>query len=69
MRQAKREARLRGETLTSMIEKGLRHQLGERKPTRSRRVQIPVFRGGSGTKPGVDLTNSAALLDIMDGVK
>ena len=43
-------------------------------PTRSRhrrrpKVAIPVFRGGKGLQPGVDLNNSADLLDIMEGLK
>jgi len=32
---------------------------------RLRRVTLPTF-AGTGRKPGVDLDNSAALLDLMD---
>jgi hypothetical protein len=32
-------------------------------------VAIPVFRGGKGLLPGVDLNNSADLLDILEGLK
>lgn len=28
--------------------------------------ELPVFRGGNGLRPGVDLDNSAALLDWME---
>jgi hypothetical protein len=60
----------RGETLTALIEKGLRLELAHAKPGRRRpKVAIPVFRGGKGLLPGVDLNNSAGLLDIMEGVK
>ena len=66
--QAKREAARRGETLTSLIERGLRLVLArpERRPSR-RQVDLPVCREGGGTLPGVDLDDSAALLDIAEG--
>ena len=68
--QAHREAQRRGETLTALIEKGLRLELARAKPARRRpKVAIPVFRGGKGLLPGVDLDNSADLLDIMEGLK
>lgn len=70
MRQAKREARRRGETLTSMIERGLRHELSaETGHSPRRRVELPVSRMGGGLRPGVDLNNNAELMDIMDGLK
>jgi hypothetical protein len=64
---AKREASRRGETLTSLIERGLRLVLA--RPERSReahRVDIPVCRAGGGTLPGIDLDDGAALLDVLD---
>jgi hypothetical protein len=68
--QARREAQRRGETLTALIEKGLRLELARSKPDRRRpKVVIPVSRGGKGLLPGVDLNNSADLLDIMEGLK
>ena len=68
LERAKREAGRRGETLTSLIERGLRLVLAnpEKRP-RGRRVEIPVCRQGGGTLPGVDLDDSAALLDIVEG--
>jgi len=65
---AKREAERRGETLTSLIERGLRLVLAspDKRPKRQR-VEIPVCREGGGTLPGVDLDDSAALLDIIEG--
>lgn len=64
---AKREASRRGETLTSLIERGLRLVLARPEKSRdSRRVEIPVCRAGGGTLPGVDLDDSAALLDILE---
>jgi len=68
LEQARREATRRGETLTSLIERGLRLVLArpERRLPRGR-VEIPVCREGGGTLPGVDLDDSAALLDIAEG--
>jgi hypothetical protein len=65
---AKREAERRGQTLTALIERGLRLVLAnpEKRPKR-RRVQIPVCRKGGVTLPGVDLDDSAALLDVIEG--
>jgi hypothetical protein len=62
---AKREAERRGQTLTALIERGLRLVLAN--PEKRRRVQIPVCREGGGTLPGVDLDDSAALLDVIEG--
>ncbi len=68
LEQAKREASRRRETLTALIEKGLRLVLAQsRLPRRRPRVALPVCRAGGGTLPGVDLNDSAALLDIMEG--
>lgn len=60
----------RGETLTSLIERGLRLVLarGDGGPAR-RRVRLPVSRATGGTLPGVDLNDSAALLDVMDEIR
>ena len=68
LERARREASRRGETLTSLIERGLRLVLAspQRRPER-RRVEIPICRNGAGTLPGVDLDDSAALLDIVEG--
>jgi len=68
MKRAKREAAKRGETFTSLIEKGLRLVMAQSaQPARKRTVRLPVCRAGGGTLPGVDLANTADLLDIMEG--
>ena len=65
--EVKREAAKRGETLTSMIEQGLRLVLaGSRSRLGRTRVKLPVSTAGGGTLPGVDLNNSSALLDKME---
>lgn len=69
LRQVKQEAARRGTTVTSMIEDGLRLVLAQSKTVRKRpHVELPVSRMGGGVLPGVDLDNSAELLDIMDGL-
>ena len=68
LEQAKREASRRGQTLTALIEEGLRLVLAKRPtPHRRQRVVLPVCRAGGGVLPGVDLSDSAALEDIMEG--
>lgn len=67
LEQAKREAARRHETLTALIEKGLRLILAKKQePPRRRPVKLPVCHAGGGTLPGVDLNDSAALLDVME---
>ena len=68
LEQAKREAARRGETLTALLEKGLRLALAQARPAQRRpKVVLPVCRAGGGVQPGVDLSDSAALLDILEG--
>ena len=67
LREAKREAARSGMTLTAMIEEALRERLArtasfaEPRP----RVRLKTFRG-RGLCAGVDLDDSAALLDLMN---
>ncbi|MBI2752557.1 MAG: DUF2191 domain-containing protein [Betaproteobacteria bacterium] len=52
-------------TLTAVIESSLRQALARRrKPSRAPAVKLPVF-GKRGLQPGVDLDDSAALLETM----
>lgn len=68
MDQARREASRRGETLTSLIEMGLRLVLAQPRPEpRRKRVRLPVSRAGGGLRPGVDLNDNASLADVMEG--
>jgi hypothetical protein len=65
--QAKREAARRRETLTALIEQGLRLVLAQsRRAPKRKRVILPVCRAGGGLLPGVDLNDSSALLDILE---
>jgi hypothetical protein len=66
--QAKDEAARRGTTLTALIEHGLRLVLARPGKAAERPwVRVPVSRAGGGTLPGVDLDDSAALLDRLEG--
>jgi hypothetical protein len=68
MNQAKREAEQRGETVTALIEEGLRLVLAQSHQSPSReRVILPVCEAGGGVLPGVDLNDSSALEEIMEG--
>ena len=65
---ARAEAVRRKTTLTALIEQGL--ELLLRRPMRRAErpfISLPECRAGGGTLPGVDLNDSAALLDRMDG--
>jgi hypothetical protein len=67
---AKAEARRRGETLTSLIERGLRLMLaGTHRPPPGGRVRLPVSRARGGTLSSVNLDDTSALLDRLDGLR
>ncbi len=66
MDQAKKEAAVRNQTLTSLIEQGLRLVLAQRQtPHRRQRVILPVCRAGGGPVPGIDLSDSARITDTI----
>ena len=67
---AKQEARKRGETLTKMLERGLRLAIsGSHKRTRSVRVKLPVSKAVGGVRRGLDLDDTSALLDRLDDLR
>lgn len=62
------EAARRKTTLTSLIEQGLELVLRQpMKASRRRSIALPECRAGGGTLPGIDLNDSASLLDRLDG--
>ncbi len=67
LREAKQAAAAKGRTLTAVIEDALRQFLGRREaPAEERRpFRIRPFKG-TGVAPGVDVDDSAALLDLME---
>lgn len=66
---AKREAARRGITLTAMIEQGLLASLRKtpQKAQIRQRVMLPICGASGGTQRGVDVADSAATLDRMEG--
>lgn len=66
LRAAKTTAAESGQTLTALIADCVRERVARRQRTKRRRpVKLITFKG-SGVRPGVDLDNSAALLDLME---
>lgn len=63
--EARQVAARTGRSLTAVVEDALRQSLYRREPTTRQAVELPVF-GEGGTQPGVDLDDSAALLDLME---
>ena len=67
LERARKEAARRGATLTSLIEEGLQLALRRPNPKAARGfVTLPSCQAGGGPLPGVDLDDSAALLDPME---
>lgn len=65
--EAKKLAAERGSTLTAVIEDSLRAAISRHEPRKRRsRFRFPTFKGG-GSQPGVDLDDTSALLDLMEG--
>ena len=67
--EAKSQAAKSGRTLNAVIEDALRASLAQRKRGDDRRIaDLPTFPG-SRLLPGVDLDDSAALLERMEGTE
>ena len=62
----KRIATDTGKTLTAVIHDALRESLSRRRATERPAVDLPLFHG-TGVRPGVDLSDSASLLDLIEG--
>ena len=67
LRQAKAFAARTGRTLTAVIEDGLREALARHLGRQGQPpAALPTFKG-KGLRPGIDLDDTAGLLDIMKG--
>ena len=65
-REAKAQAARSGRTVSDLIEDAVREALQPRAPGGSRQIpELPVY-GGSGVMPGVDLSDTSGLRDLMD---
>jgi len=68
-RELKRVAAAADRTMTSFVEEALRAALGRQHSSRAKdakRYRVGAT-GVGGLQPGVDLTDTAALLDVMEG--
>jgi hypothetical protein len=65
LKSAKIRAKERGKTLGALVEDGLRRELATDHHT-AERVPLPVFKGGNGLRPGVDITSNRALHELLD---
>lgn len=63
---AKAAASRRGYSLGQLLEEALRRELD--RPTGARPA-VPVFRGGTGPRPGVDLRSNRAIAELLDPVE
>lgn len=68
LRAAKKKAAEDGRTLTSLIEEGLRSLLRPKQPEKKSRAKfsLPVSKATGGVRPGVDLTRTSELLELLD---
>ena len=68
LREAKKLAAASNRTLTQVLEDSLREMLARRRSAPAQeRVTLPVSAvRGRGVRPGVDLDDSASILDIME---
>jgi hypothetical protein len=66
LRKAKQRAVSEGRTLGELITEALRERLGRRQARSAGRYRA-VTAGEGGPRPGVDITNNAAVRDLMDG--
>jgi hypothetical protein len=62
---AKRRASERGQTLGEVIDRALQRELSDAEPPGDV-PPVPVFRGGTGPRPGIDLSSNRALLEALD---
>lgn len=65
LREAKARAARAGRSLNDFIEDAVRVAL-RAAPRGVAAPEIPVFKGGRGVRPGVNLDSNAALLDVME---
>jgi hypothetical protein len=62
---AKRRAQQRGQTLGAFVDAALQRELSDTRPPATA-PPVPVFYGGTGPRPGIDLSSNRALLEALD---
>ena len=65
LRRAKLAAAAGGTTLSRLVEDAVKALLNRRPEPVGQRPELPVFHG-RGLRPGIDLTDSASLAEVMD---
>jgi len=65
-KQAKHLAAERHQTLTAVLEEGLRYLIQRKSSEKSRKPFKIITFNGDGLMPGVDLDDNSALADLMD---
>lgn len=55
----------RGQTLGQFVEESVRQRIVAPEASASP-VELPVFRGGNGMRPGIDPSSNRALYDALD---
>jgi hypothetical protein len=66
-RQAKQASARLGIPLTRFIEEAIRLRISSESATRAELVRrLPVCKKKGGLRPGIDLDNTAELLDVLD---
>jgi hypothetical protein len=69
MRQVKAYARRHDLTITAVMERALAAYLASAaERPRAPRLRLPAF-GSGGARPGVQIDDTSALLELMDGVE
>jgi hypothetical protein len=66
LREAKQRAARERRSLSEVVTDALRSSFAQVATERREPVELPTF-GGGGLQPGVDLDDTAALLDLMEG--
>jgi hypothetical protein len=64
--EVKQLAAQNGQTMTAIIEEALRQMLASRQQMVQRPLVELITVSGKGLQPGIDLDDSAALLDLMN---
>jgi hypothetical protein len=65
LKQARLAATRSGRSLGDLVDDGLRLLLARASAQDAQSVELPTF-GGSGLRPGVDLEDKAALVELLD---
>lgn len=63
---ARRRARDRGQTLGQVVEDALRRELSATASDDAGVPEVPVFTGGGGVRPGIDVASNRGLQEALD---